>query len=105
MSKGNRDLCTTRSFEIPQLGGVFCGERTSEHLSLYDEGTDAVFWNDPEECAEKCKRLLSDETWRRQLASNGQLRAIRNGTRNENVMNQIVSRVFDCEPAEVLISR
>jgi spore maturation protein CgeB len=96
LSKGNRDLCTTRSFEIPQLGGVFCAERTSEHLALYTEDVEAVFWNDPDECAEKCQRLLNDEIWRRQVARNGQLRAIQNGTINETVMNQIISRVFDC---------
>ena len=105
LSKENRDLCTRRSFEIPQLGGVFCAERTSEHLALYAEDVEAVFWNDPDECAEKCKRLLNDETWRNQVAQKGRLRAIQNGTRNETVMNQIISRVFDCVYAEALISK
>jgi spore maturation protein CgeB len=105
LSKGNRDLCTQRSFEIPQLGGVLCAERTCEHLALYAEDVEAVFWNDPDECAEKCKRLLSDETWRNQVAQKGQLRTIQNGTRNETVMNQIISRIFDCVHAEALISR
>jgi hypothetical protein len=105
LSKGNRDLCTRRSFEIPRLGGVLCAERTSEHLALYAEDVEAVFWNDADECAEKCERLLNDETWRNQVAQKGQLRAIQNGTRNETVMNQIISRVFDCVDAEVLISR
>jgi spore maturation protein CgeB len=105
LSKGNRDLCTTRSFEIPQLGGVLCAERTSEHLALYEEDGEAVFWNDPDECAEKCERLLSDQIWRNQVAPKGQLRAIQNGTRNETIMDQIISRVFDCVHAEALISR
>jgi spore maturation protein CgeB len=105
LSKGNRDLCTGRSFEIPQLGGVLCAERTSEHLALYAEDVEAVFWNDSDECAEKCKRLLSDEIWRNQVAQKGQLRAIQNGTRNETVMNQIISKVFDRVRAEALISR
>jgi spore maturation protein CgeB len=105
LSKGNRDLCTQRSFEISQLGGVLCAERTSEHLALYAEDVEAVFWNDPDECVEKCKRLLNDETWRNQVAQKGQLRAIQNGTGNETVMNQIISRVFDCVDAEALTSR
>ena len=36
LSKGNRDLCTTRSFEIPRLGGSCSAlSATSEHLALY----------------------------------------------------------------------
>ena len=105
LSKGNRDLCTQRSIEIPRLGGDLCAERTSEHLALYAEDVEAVFWNDADECVEKCKRLLNDEIWRNQVAQKGQLRAIQNGTRNETVMDQIISRVFDCVDAEALISR
>jgi hypothetical protein len=105
LSKGNRDLCTTRSFEIPQLGSVFCAERTSEHLALYEEDVEAVFWNDHDECAEKCKRLLSDETWRKRVARNGQLRAMQNGTTNETVMNQIISKVCDSVRPEALVGK
>ena len=103
LSKGNRDLCTQRSFEIPHLGGVLCAERTSEHLALYAEDIEAVFWNDPDECAEKCNRLLSDEAWRNQVAQKGRLRSIRNGTTNEVVVNQIVARAFNRVPEEVVV--
>ena len=105
LSKGNRDLCTTRSFEIPRLGGLLCAERTSEHLALYREDVEAVFWNDADECVEKCIRLLSDGPWRSQVAQNGRKRSMQNGTSNETVMNQIISRVFDSVPAEALSSR
>jgi spore maturation protein CgeB len=99
LSKGNRDLCTQRSFEIPHLGGLLCAERTSEHLTLYTEDIEAVFWSDAGECVEKCKRLLLDRSWRNQVAGNGQLRAVRNGTTNEAIAKQILSRAFDqvCE--------
>lgn len=105
VSKGNRDTCTQRSFEIPQLGSVLCAERTSEHLALYTENVEAVFWSDPDECAEKCKQLLAEDPWRRQVARNGQLRAARNGTSNEAIMSQIISRAFDSAPAEALVPR
>jgi len=95
LSKGNRDLCTTRSFEIPSLGGVLCAERTPEHLALYDEDVEAVFWRDADECADKCEQFLTDEQWRIRVARNGQLRSIRNGTSNEGVTQQVISRAFD----------
>jgi spore maturation protein CgeB len=90
LSKGNRDLTTQRSFEIPYLGGVLCAERTSEHVALYREDFEAVFWSTPEECAEKCMQLLRDEQRRERLAINGRHRCLRNGTTNEYVMAQIL---------------
>ena len=35
LSKGNRDLQTTRSLENPYAGGPLCAQRTSERLALY----------------------------------------------------------------------
>jgi spore maturation protein CgeB len=90
LSKGNRDLTTQRSFEIPHLSGVLCAERTPEHTQLYRENEEAVFWSSPEECAEKCLQLLQDEYLRKQLAMNGRKRCLKNGTTNEAVMAQIL---------------
>ena len=45
LSKGNRDLHTTRSAEVPFIGGaVFCAERTPEHEQLLQDGTEAAFY-------------------------------------------------------------
>ena len=94
LSKQNRDLATTRSFEIPHLGGVFCAERTSEHTELYRENEDAVFWSSPEECATRCMQLLRDREHRRHLAASGRRRCLQNGTTNEKVMAKIVCEVL-----------
>ncbi|MCX2433209.1 CgeB family protein [Pedobacter sp. GR22-10] len=59
LSKGNRDLHTTRSMEVPYAGGLLCAERTSDHTKLYVDGLEAVFWNDAYECASICKKLLA----------------------------------------------
>ncbi|HTC61367.1 MAG TPA: glycosyltransferase [Candidatus Saccharimonadales bacterium] len=90
LSKGNRDLSTTRSFEIPLLGGVLCAERTTEHLDLYKEDEEAVFWDSPEECAEKCFQLLQHPECRKSIASKGQKRCIRNGTTNQIILSKIL---------------
>ena len=57
LSKANRDLHTTRSAEVPNIGSVFCAERTPEHEWMFTDGEDAVLWSSPAECAAK-KRIM-----------------------------------------------
>jgi spore maturation protein CgeB len=83
LSKGNRDLHTTRTFEIPYCGGLLCAERTSEHLQLYQEDVEAVYWGDVQECIEKCRYLLNNAKMRQEIAENGRRRCLRNGIFNE----------------------
>ena len=94
-SSGNQH--TDRSIQIPALGGLLCAERTPEHLELYREGEEAVFWENVEECAALCKELLADEPHRREIARRGHERALKNGLYNEVVMEKILNeaqRVF-----------
>ena len=95
LSKGNRDLHTQRSLEIPSLGGVFCAGRTEEHLALYEEDKEAVFWNSAEECAAKCKALLADDGWRRSVAENGRRRFLMNGLTNEKIAERILKTALE----------
>jgi spore maturation protein CgeB len=94
LSKGNRDLHTTRSLEIPALGGLLCAERTSEHLGMYLEGKEALFWGDVAECASACRWALDHEEERSRIAAAGQRRSITNQIRNEIVMNEILTSAF-----------
>ena len=90
LSKGNRDLHTTRTFEIPYCGGLLCAERTSEHLQLYQEDIEAVYWSDVQECIEKCKKLLNDDKMRAEIAEKGRIRCLRNGIFNENNLKKML---------------
>ncbi len=94
LSKGNRDLHTTRSLEIPSLGGLLCAERTPEHLEMYVEGEEALFWDSAQECAVVCRDVLRDEPRRKRIAEAGRARSLRNQYHNEAVMRQIVARTF-----------
>ena len=91
LSKGNRDLHTTRSLEIPALGSLLLAERTIEHQQLYREDEEAVFWSDAAECADKCHALLADETRIRTITAAGHARALANGHFNEKT----IARVLD----------
>ena len=93
LSKGNRDLHTTRSLEVPSLGTVFCAERTPEHQYLYCEGEEAVFWSDAAECAGACLRLLANDGLRREIARRGRERCLRNGTMNEQILSHVLSQI------------
>ncbi|MFI5107214.1 MAG: glycosyltransferase [Terriglobales bacterium] len=94
LSKGNRDLHTQRSTEIPYLGGLLCAERTAEHTYLYKEGEEAVFWGDAAECAERCHFLLRNDEQRRKIARAGKARCLRNGYTSERVMAGILDTVL-----------
>jgi hypothetical protein len=74
LSKGNRDTHTIRSSEIPYIGSLFCGERTEDHLAMYAEGREAVFWESAAESAELCHELLADEPRRAAIAAAGKRR-------------------------------
>jgi len=101
LSKGNHDLHTGRSIQIPAMGGLLCAERTSEHLALYREGTEAVFWDDVEECAYQCHRLLRDEHLRHEIAKRGHERALKNNLFNEPVLSSILDKTFQVAGSRV----
>jgi spore maturation protein CgeB len=90
LSKGNRDLHTTRSLEIPALGGLLCAERTPEHAAMYDEGKEALFWSDAAECARVCQFALAHEEQRQAIARAGQQRMRRNRHLNEAILAYIL---------------
>jgi spore maturation protein CgeB len=98
LSRENRDAHTTRSMEIPSLGGLLCAERTAEHQALYREGQEALFWRDAQECAAVCAAALADETRRARIAQAGFERFRRDGHRNELVMLRILETALDNAP-------
>ena len=99
LSKGNRDLHTTRSMEIPYAGGVLCAERTSEHMKLYREGVEAVFWRDADECARQCRRLLNDDAWRESVRSAGMARVRSSGRGHEDMCRRVIEIAMKTQPA------
>ncbi|MFC4097744.1 CgeB family protein [Euzebyella saccharophila] len=93
LSKGNRDLYTRRSFEIPYVGSLFCAERTEEHLALFKENVEAIFWKDADECADKCIELLNNEKLLNQIAEQGRARVLNDKRGNEDIANYILDQV------------
>jgi len=91
LSKGNRDLHTTRSAEVPYMGGpIFCAERTNEHSQMFEEGIEALFWETPEECAEQSLKLLKDERSRQNMAQAAKRKVEAAGYSNDAVMKYLL---------------
>jgi spore maturation protein CgeB len=95
LSKDNCDLHTRRSVEIPAVRALLCAERTSEHLRMYEEGMEAMFWGDVDECASICAELLEDPERRKEIAGRGHERCIKNGYFNETMVNEVISHATE----------
>jgi hypothetical protein len=101
LSKGNRDLHTNRSVEIPMAGALLCAERTTEHELLL--GDAALLWSTPEECVQACLWALENPAQREALAERGRQRVAGLGMTNErfvaDVLDLIVGKkAFDVWP-------
>jgi spore maturation protein CgeB len=92
LSKGNRDLHTTRSAEVPFVGGaVLCAERTVEHEKMFIDGREALLWSTAEECAMRCKVGLADQAGLKRLAENGRRRVIQLRLSNDEVLETVLT--------------
>jgi spore maturation protein CgeB len=75
-SRRNRDVLTTRVFEIPACGGVLVVERNSLMQELFNEGREAFFFSSPAELVQIVRRLKADPVLRRSVAEQGRKRVL-----------------------------
>ncbi|MCZ0963685.1 CgeB family protein [Paracoccus benzoatiresistens] len=87
----NQDLHTNRSIEMPSIGTAICAQRTSYHEELFEEGREALFFEDPIEAAQKCLSLLADPQHLDQIASAGQQKVRKLRLGNEDLMRSIIT--------------
>ena len=101
LSKGNRDLHTTRSAEIPFIGGaVFCAERTSEHEAMFRDRGEALFWSSPQECARCCQEAMASPQWRMQMVLAARQRACQLGLSNDTTLTRILDVLVEERSAQ-----
>lgn len=95
LRKINRDQQTTRSVEIPACGSMMLAERTSEHLQLFEEDKEAVYFSSDEELLEKCRQYLKDDILREQVANAGYNRCILSDYSYHGRIREIINHVMN----------
>lgn len=95
LRKKNRDLHTSRTFEIPACRAFMIAERTEDHLRLFKEAHEAVYFDSNEELLRKVRYYLKHEKERESVACLGWKRCISSGysfqERMEIMLKQIIS--------------
>ncbi len=93
VSTRNRDLHTTRSLETPYAGGLFVARRTDEHAQLFEEGLEAIFWDDAEDCADQCAAVMADPERGRAIRAAGMARVRRGDFGNETMVAAVLAEL------------
>jgi spore maturation protein CgeB len=92
-----REICpdehTTRTFEIPAIGGFMLADRTNEHLELFDEGKEAEYFGSDEEYRDKLKFYLANDGARDSIARAGHKRCMSSGYSYDERIRSVLSEI------------
>lgn len=76
LNSDNRDLHTCRSFEVPAAGGLVVAPRTSEHLQMFKESSEALFFDDESELFSHLDWILAHHDCAKKIALAGHQRVL-----------------------------
>lgn len=79
LRKASRDEHTDRSVEIPACGAFMLAERSTEHLGLFRDHREAVYFGDDDELVAHARRYLADDAGRERIAAAGRRRCLDSG--------------------------
>lgn len=92
-----REICpdehTTRTFEIPAIGGFMLADRTNEHLELFEEGKEAEYFESDEEYSDKLRFYLANDDARDRIARAGHVRCMTSGYSYDDRIRSVLSEL------------
>jgi spore maturation protein CgeB len=98
LRKGNRDLQTCRTVEIPACGGFLLHESSPEAERLLAPDREAAFFSNDGELVAQCRRWLADESARVAAAAAGRGRVTRDGHDHPSRLKSILGHLAGQEP-------
>jgi hypothetical protein len=93
LRKLNRDQQTTRSIEIPACAKLMLAERTQEHLALFEDGVEAVFFDSNDELLDKARFYLNHPSVASKIGQAARARCLRSGYSNHHRLQQMLEIV------------
>lgn len=91
----NRDEQDSRTFELPSSGAFMLAEKSKVHLSLFQDGKEAVFFDTKEDLLKKVKYYLSNHVERIQIAAEGHKRCISSGYSHQDRLIQVINTIIN----------
>lgn len=79
LSRLNQDSYTRRCFEITACGTFMLSEYSDDLASLFTPGVEAEYFRSPEECLEKARYYVANDSARQRIAAAGLARVRRDG--------------------------
>lgn len=77
LSRQNRDVWTRRCFEIPACGTLMLAPRTTELMTLFADGREAIYFDDWRTAVALARRFALDHAEREAIARRGRLVCVR----------------------------
>ena len=93
LNSDNRDTHTCRTFEVPAAAGLFVGERTEEHASLLEEGTECLLFSGTDELHDILQWCRDNPGLAQKVAESGHRRISEGGHRYVDRAREIISAV------------
>jgi hypothetical protein len=95
LRKQNRDLQTQRSVEIPACSKLMIAERTSEHLNLFEENKEAVFFENGnyKELYQKVYYFLKNKSLAIAIGENAYKRCLSSSYSYKSQINNILNNL------------